>query len=54
MEISLIALKMAKINKTKGVNSLSNDITWTQQQRPKLPTVTLTWQVSNYRVYKHH
>ena len=33
--------------------SHSKDITQTQQQGPELPTVTLTWHASTYKVYKH-
>ena len=34
----------------KGVNQRSKDVTQTQQQRPELPTVTLTWHASTYKV----
>ena len=38
----------------KGVNKLSKDVTQTQQQRPELLTVTLTWRASKYKVHKFH
>ena len=34
---------------TQGLNHCSKDVTQTQQQRPELPTVTLTWHASEYR-----
>ena len=38
----------------KAVNYHSKDITQTQQQRPELPMVTLTWHACKYKVYKLH
>ena len=36
----------------KGVKLCSKDVA--QQQRPESPTVTLTWQVREYKVHKLH
>ena len=38
----------------KGVNQHSKYLTQAQQQRPELPTVTLTWRVCKYKVRKLH
>ena len=38
----------------KGVNYPSKDVTQTQQQRPKSPTVPLTWHARQYKVHKLH
>ena len=38
----------------KEVNQRSKDVTQTQQQRPELPTVTLTWHASKHKVHKLH
>ena len=38
----------------KGVNLRPKDVTQAQQQRPRYPTVTLTWHASKYSVHKLH
>ena len=38
----------------KGVNQRLKSVTQGQQQRPKSPTVALTWHASQYKVYKLH
>ena len=38
----------------KGVNKRSKVVTQIQQQRPELPTVTLTWHVCKHKVHKLH
>ena len=44
---------MLKFESThKGVNQRSKYATQVQQQRPELPVVTLTWQMSKYKVLK--
>ena len=37
----------------RGVNSRPKDVTQTQQQKPEVPTVTLTWHACKYRVWLH-
>ena len=44
---------MCRINKQGGNRHLKN-VTQTQQQRPGLPMVTLTWHVSKCKVQKLH
>ena len=39
---------------SKGLNQRSKDVTQVQQQRPKSPTVTLTWHACKYKVHKLH
>ena len=52
--ISVIHLKQNKAHSVraeathKGVNQLSKYVTQVQQQRPELPTVTITWHVCKY------
>jgi len=55
MAMVLMVLLLAKSESTnKGVNQRSKDVTPTQQQRPDLPTVTLVWHASLYKVNKFH
>ena len=44
---------MCRINKQGGNRHLKN-VTQTQQQRPGLPMVTLTWHVSKYEEHELH
>ena len=55
MAMVLMLLLLTKSDTTnKGVNQRSKDVTPTQQQRPDLPTVTLIWHASQYKVHKFH
>ena len=37
-----------------GVNLRAKSVTQVHQQRPELPTVTLTWHACKYKVHKLH
>ena len=43
--ISELVFKLSTEPTHKGVHWCSKDVTQVQQQRPELPTVTLTWHV---------
>ena len=43
MKLNKHLAKDLKLSTHKGVNQRSKDVTQTQQQRPDLPTVALTW-----------
>ena len=36
------------------ISARKTDVTQTQQQRPELPAVTLTWHASKYKAHKLH
>ena len=38
----------------KGVNQCLKNVTQAQQQKPELPSVTLTWHASKYKVHQLH
>ena len=47
-------MKLYEQNQPKGSNYLSKDVTLTEQQRPKSPTVTIIWHASKYNVHELH
>ena len=55
-ECSFLVLELTVSLKSthKGVNQRSKYVTQIQQQRPELPTVTLTWHACEYKVQKLH
>ena len=43
-----------KREKKRGINQRSKVVTQRQERRPELPTVTLIWHASKYKVHKLH
>ena len=45
---------IGKFKRSSILNQRSKDVTQVQQQRPELPTVTLTWHACKYKVHKFY